>query len=168
MNGFYVLVDGEPVAEPDVLAWAHWFQVSAELRRVARTEVGEEVIISTVFLGLDYSFGGGPPLLYETMVFGGVHDGFQERYASRAEAIAGHAFLLARVREQADGGFVAPLRPIEAGPRRTPDNAAEELVGLARAGDRVGFDALAACLMPAAQIAECWAGARRRLKLLEP
>jgi hypothetical protein len=32
--------------------------------------------ISTVFLGLDHRhFGDGPPLLFETMVFGGSRDG---------------------------------------------------------------------------------------------
>ena len=45
------------------------------------------------------------------------------------------------------------------------DNASSELVDLARAGDRDGFDALASCLMPADTIAECWNGVRRRLRL---
>jgi len=43
------------------------------------------------------------------------------------------------------------------------DNASAELVGLARAGDREGFRALAGCLMPAAQVEECWRGVRARL-----
>ena len=43
------------------------------------------------------------------------------------------------------------------------DNATEELVTLARSGDRAGFDALASCLMPTEQIAECWTGVRVRL-----
>ena len=43
------------------------------------------------------------------------------------------------------------------------DNASAELVGLARAGDREGFRALAGCLMPAAQVEECWRGTRARL-----
>jgi hypothetical protein len=58
--------------------------------RVAMTEA-EGVKISTVFLGLDHSFGGSVPILFETMVFGGEHDGYQERYATWEEAEAGHA-----------------------------------------------------------------------------
>ena len=46
--------------------------------------------ISTVFLGLDHAFGSGPPILWETMIFGGLLDEFQERYATKAEALAGH------------------------------------------------------------------------------
>lgn len=49
--------------------------------------------ISTVFLGLDHAHGGGPPVLFETMVFPshgdwGEIDG--DRYHSRAEALEGH------------------------------------------------------------------------------
>ena len=43
------------------------------------------------------------------------------------------------------------------------DNATEELLALARSGDRAGFDALAGCLMPAEKVGECWSGARQRL-----
>lgn len=43
------------------------------------------------------------------------------------------------------------------------DNAVGELVDLARAGDRRGFDALASCLMPAGDVDACWAGTRKRL-----
>ena len=53
------------------------------------------VKVSTVFLGLDHRFSDsledGPPVLWETMIFGGAHDEHQERYTSRADAIAGHA-----------------------------------------------------------------------------
>lgn len=43
------------------------------------------------------------------------------------------------------------------------DHAVEELVALARAGDRAGFDALASCLMPAGEVDAFWAGARLRV-----
>ena len=39
----------------------------------------------------------GRPILYETMVFGGVLDQECERYYTRAEAIKGHAAMVARV-----------------------------------------------------------------------
>ena len=40
----------------------------------------------------------GPPLLFETMIFGGPHDGYQERYTFWDEAEAGHAKALGMVR----------------------------------------------------------------------
>lgn len=68
--GTYILVGQTPVREPDVLMWAAWFEHNE--RRVRLTRVGPYEI-STVFLGLDHNhmrhFGGGPPLLFETMVF---------------------------------------------------------------------------------------------------
>jgi hypothetical protein len=51
---------------------------------------GEVIRVSTVFLMLDHSFMGGPPVLWETMVFGGPNDCEQWRYAHRRAAKAGH------------------------------------------------------------------------------
>ena len=49
------------------------------------------VSVSTVFLGMDHSFGGGGhPVLFETMIFGGEHDQYQERYCTWDEAEKGH------------------------------------------------------------------------------
>jgi len=91
---YYVLDDaGEPLAVDDVLVWASWFETAD--RHVADTQIGD-VRVSTVFLGLDHRFiGGGPPILYETLVFGGVHDGDMKRYTSRDRAVEGHAAIVA-------------------------------------------------------------------------
>ena len=51
------------------------------------------VWISTVWLGLDHNlWSGGPPLIYETMVFpGGTYrELYCERYATEEQARAGH------------------------------------------------------------------------------
>jgi hypothetical protein len=54
--------------------------------------------VSTVFLGLDHRFfGDGPPLVFETMVFGGPLNGEMERYGSWAAAEAGHKRWVAKV-----------------------------------------------------------------------
>jgi hypothetical protein len=84
----YILKDGVPVLEPDLLTWAKWFE-DGDKRRVALTEIGD-VRISTVFLGIDHSFGGGAPILFETMIFEGEHDQYQERYHTLEEAMIGH------------------------------------------------------------------------------
>ena len=47
--------------------------------------------ISTVFLGIDHNFGAeGPPLLFETMIFGGERDEYQVRTATWADAELAH------------------------------------------------------------------------------
>lgn len=66
-------------------------------RVVWKTRFGE-VEVSTVFLGLDHAFEG-PPLLFETLVFGGELDGQMERYSTRQSAIAGHDQMVAKVRD---------------------------------------------------------------------
>jgi len=89
---FYRLEGHAPV-ECDLPEWAMWFEQCD--RCVARDEVwGVEV--STVFLGLSHQFGDGPPLIFETMIFGGPDDQeYQERYSTWEEAVAGHARAVA-------------------------------------------------------------------------
>jgi len=92
----YVLDDnGEPVPEPDLMKWAACFEED-EKRRLAFDEIGE-VHVSTVFLGLDHSFGDGQPILWETMIFGGKHD----EYQSKALALEGHAAAVRMVKADA-------------------------------------------------------------------
>lgn len=92
----YVLNEhGEAKPCEDLLEWGRWMQ-KAE-RHIGDDHVGE-VHVSTVFLGLDHSFGDGPPILWETMIFGGEHDQYQERYTTREVALAGHAKALAMVK----------------------------------------------------------------------
>lgn len=96
----YVLDEhGEPMPELDLHKWAAWFETSGEKRRVANTEIGS-VHISTVFLGLDHNYGKGPPLLYETMIFGGEHDGYQTRGSTRVHALKMHQDAVKLVKEK--------------------------------------------------------------------
>lgn len=97
MSEHYIL-DGQTVVPADLMTWARWFEKAD--RHVAHDVTGE-ASVSTVFLGLDHAWGGGPPQLFETMVFGGPLDGEQERYATWAEAEAGHAAMLARIKGEA-------------------------------------------------------------------
>jgi hypothetical protein len=102
----YILDEhGTPVPCEDLLEWARWFEQAKRDRRNViaqdRDESGDtRILISTVFLALDYNLSqDGPPLLWETMVFGGVLDGAQDRYHTRDEAFRGHQAMCARVRE---------------------------------------------------------------------
>ena len=66
-------------------------------RRVAFDRVGGAEV-STVWLGLDHGWGGGPPLIFETMVFGGDENEWQARYATEADAMAGHAEVVRKLK----------------------------------------------------------------------
>jgi hypothetical protein len=95
-TGRYILINGEPVPCPDLLAWAEWFEHTD--RTLARDMVGAAQV-STVFLGMDHSFSdAGPPVLWETMIFGGPLDGEQKRYRSAEAARAGHAEFVVLLR----------------------------------------------------------------------
>lgn len=89
---WYLDDDGE--AQPwepdsDFLGWAAWLETAE--RHVGETFLENRTIrVSTVFLGLNHSFGGEVPILFETMIFGGEHDELQARYSTRAEAEQGH------------------------------------------------------------------------------
>lgn len=98
---FYKLDDeGNPTLCASLEEYAAWAgSRNRELDRVALDVLEGDIRISTVFLGMDHNYYGGPPLLYETMIFGGSHDEYQRRYSTRAEAVAGHKEALALAKE---------------------------------------------------------------------
>lgn len=93
MNRLYYKLNGhEPVATHDVLDWATWFErVQATGERIVASDMINGVHVSTVFLGLDHGYNTvAEPILFETMIFGGEHDMWQNRYSTWEEAEAGH------------------------------------------------------------------------------
>jgi hypothetical protein len=101
MNLYILDADGiTPIRCDDVLAWAWWFEkaerhVAQDMDEDDRT--GQKVR-ATVFLGTDHNYSGkGPPILWETMVFGGPLDGETLRYTSHADAFEGHQETCRRV-----------------------------------------------------------------------
>lgn len=96
----YVLDGKTPVPEPDGYRWYRWFRSTD--RRVATTDVGD-VVVATAFIGVDCRYDDdavGPPLLFETIVFGGKLHHVVAHYATWDEAEAGHAAMVARVAEE--------------------------------------------------------------------
>lgn len=96
MSRYYVLDDrGEPLPV-DLKTWAIWFDCG--IRRIGLDGFGLTTV-STVFLGLDHAWAGGPPVLWETCVFQAPdgHDHVR-RYTSRAEAEEGHKEVLKEIR----------------------------------------------------------------------
>lgn len=114
-NKYYIL-DGNDVRLADLCAWAEWFEHSPKDRLISLTLVDPrtadtkpfgglgDIKVSTVFLGIDHNYTEtGPPILFETMVFGGLLDQEQERYATMAEALSGHAAMVERVKRAESG-----------------------------------------------------------------
>ena len=101
-SNYYILDErNAAVSVEDVLEWAGWFEKHD--RRVARTEISG-LMVSTVFLGSDHQFGDGPPLLFETLTFGGDEE-ICERCSTWAEAEAQHERVCQAVRDKARAGL---------------------------------------------------------------
>ena len=101
MSDYYVLNDKH---EPVPVEFREWTLVhgSPEDRRVDQTTLPDDKWVSTVFLGMDHAFGDGPPLLFETMVFTSkkrMSEESCERYSTWNEAVAGHARIVASLKE---------------------------------------------------------------------
>ncbi len=93
----YIEIDGGVLLVDDLKEWMDIFYASD--RDVMKTRL-DDVYISTVFLGINYQWGRGPPILYETMVFGGQNDEYTERYHTRQEAINGHERVVKMVEDR--------------------------------------------------------------------
>ena len=74
--------------------WSRLFGIDD--RHVAQTIIGT-TLVSTVFIGIDHSFGQGPPLLFETLTFykNGSNGDICQRYSTWEEAERGHAQVCA-------------------------------------------------------------------------
>src|SRR5215510_3852956 len=84
MSKHYILKNQKIVAV-SLTEWAHWLENHTSDRIVKQEQIGDAKV-STVFLGLDHNFDpDGPPVLWETMIFGGKHDQYQERCAGGLE-----------------------------------------------------------------------------------
>jgi hypothetical protein len=86
---FYVLRDKIPVA-------VNWEEFLAEDRFtsiIRRTELPGDVLVSTVFLNV-----ARDGRMFETMIFGSHHHGYQLRYATYDEAVAGHEKIVEYMR----------------------------------------------------------------------
>lgn len=89
MAGLFILVDRIPKEVHDFLEWSAWFQAAD--KTVERTVISD-IAITTLFMGMTTSYRDGAPLLFETMVFGGEYDGYQEKYSTWSSAVKGHEF----------------------------------------------------------------------------
>ena len=111
MSEYYGL-DGQPITMEE---WSKvWQQKRARAAQADgwttpeedSTRIGYDTVgkahVSTVWLGLDHSFGLGPPIIFETMVFGGEYDQYCTRYSTKEQARAGHKRVVADLRAGRD------------------------------------------------------------------
>ena len=113
MTNKYILSGHEVIPCEDLTKWAEWFETAD--RKVAKTDIPkrtflvwigklfktkrfEPVRVSTVFLGLDHSFGDGRVQLFETMIFGGKFDQDMWQYSTWEESEKGHEKAVKKVK----------------------------------------------------------------------
>lgn len=97
-NAFYYDWHGNPIS---LRQWVDLFDHTD--RTVAKDTVtvdGKDLLVSTVYLGNNHQFGDGPPLIFETMVFGDhpLAEDACWRYATEDEARAHHEKVVRALR----------------------------------------------------------------------
>lgn len=98
----YWRLEGKTIKPSTIEEWAQLMN-DGDSRRMAWDQMGD-VGISTVFLGLDHNFDpDGPPLVFETMIFGGPNDQHEWRYSTWAAAMNGHKRVVLAEQRRIDG-----------------------------------------------------------------
>ena len=102
----YVLINRTPV-KIDMIRWSQEFalrRLSIESGGVDPWRVAETIVgparVSTVFIGINHAFFGGPPLVFETMIFGGTLCNYLNRCSTWEQAEAMHAEAVTIVRRE--------------------------------------------------------------------
>lgn len=88
---YYLLDENKEPYPVDMMEVIRLYE-DLEMKIVKQDKI-DDVFVSTVFLGMDHSFSNKPghqPVLWETMIFGGEHSDYQERYTSHHDALEGH------------------------------------------------------------------------------
>jgi hypothetical protein len=100
MSKWYILDENnKPVKATFIMEAVDWMENNPERKVVKQEHIGD-IFISTVFLGLDHAWDSDTPVLWETMIFGGEHDQYQERYTSYEDALEGHEFALTLITKE--------------------------------------------------------------------
>ena len=109
MKKYVLKKSGEIVEESDLLKWAESFESSD--RHIAQSMI-YDICVSTVFLGIDHGWlPHSKPVLFETMIFGGFENEYQERYDDIEESQIGHIRAVARVVVGALKDIVCGIHP---------------------------------------------------------
>jgi hypothetical protein len=82
---YYLDENKNAIPTKSAIEWGQRFK--RQDRVVKQSKLPGARYLSTVFLGIDHSYGGNKPLLFESMLFPGND---LRRYSTWAEALAGH------------------------------------------------------------------------------
>lgn len=98
---WYILDEDNKPVKSTIIQYSEWIEANRERKAVKQEHIGD-IRISTVFLGLDHAWPKDDvkPLLWETMIFGGEHDQYMDRYTSYEDALEGHQNALNLVNKQ--------------------------------------------------------------------
>lgn len=83
-KGLYILHNRIAIPCDNILEWGFFFEEKENC--VVKQEIFDGVLVSTVFLGINHAWRGEDPILFETMVFGGKMDQYQDRCSTWGEA----------------------------------------------------------------------------------
>lgn len=95
MSYAYVLNDELKAIAVDYKGLEEYLKNNGDpVKHIAFNYVGN-ILISTIFLSVNCQWKQGePPLVFETMVFGGKFDEHQTRYSTYEQAVAGHQAIV--------------------------------------------------------------------------
>lgn len=101
------LYEAKTRTRAELLAYFQWLEAH---RIVKQTRFyHRKVLLSTVFLGINHNFiFEGPPVVFETMIFGGNHDERQWRYTDYDAARIHHDILSEELRKQ----YAYQIKPV--------------------------------------------------------
>lgn len=90
---FYILKEKKPIMV-DYEDWVKWIKSNHPNRKVKQTQFNGGMV-STIFLGIDHNFSGfGEPLVFQSLVIGGINDGNSIRFTTWEEAEKGHEVMV--------------------------------------------------------------------------
>lgn len=94
MGNFYLLDDNNNPYEVTLEEYIAHDPLYSKRERytIGRDTFDNDVLVSTVFLGIDHNYAGmsDEPLLFETMILGGDYDGYQIRCSDWDKAVQIH------------------------------------------------------------------------------
>lgn len=82
----------DPEGRP--LGLLEWANMTEPRNTIRKRNAVRGYFVSTIWLGIDRSWDGGTPLIFETMVFGPNTCNVVNRYPSKATAWEGHRYAV--------------------------------------------------------------------------
>ena len=97
-HNYYILNEDHVAIPVDVMTWAEWYEANTQIASWRGTRSRRRGCLNRLprhrpCLHADHE----PRQIFETLVFGGKHDQEMDRYATWAQAEAGHAWMVRRV-----------------------------------------------------------------------